>query len=239
MAFPLILIAAAAVAQPAQNSRRFGEGRTFMSPMGEPFIGRAPGEDGLVVWFQQADRNHDGVLTADEMVADADRFFQTLDINQDGEIDPDEIAHYENVIAPEVRTGRIPVADASTGNDQQDGQRGGGYGGRGGGGGRHRGGRGGGFGGGFGGDDEARAGLYGLLEIPEPVASADADLNRGVSAKEFRNAAVQRFQLLDINHTGRLTLGELQGIREAAESDARRPPQRKSDDDSGEEQPQE
>ena len=30
-----------------------------------------------------------GSLTADEMQADADRFFATLDTNRDGEIDPD------------------------------------------------------------------------------------------------------------------------------------------------------
>jgi Ca2+-binding EF-hand superfamily protein len=241
-----------------------------MSPMGEPFFGRTAGEDGLVVWFQQADRNHDGAITADEMVADAARFFQVLDTNHDGEIDPDEIAHYENVIAPEVRTHRIMQADLAAETGQQGAQGGsggsgggGGYGGHGGGGyggggyggggygggghrgagGAHRGGGGGGASDDFSdnGDEESGAGRYGLLEIPEPVASADADFNRGVSAEEFRQAAIARFQLLDINHTGRLTLAQLEDIRHAAASAARRPPPRKSDDDdqsSGDEQPQ-
>jgi Ca2+-binding EF-hand superfamily protein len=194
VAVGLILIAAVAAAQaqaqsasvappPEWHTGRFtgeGAGRPFMSPMGEPFVGQTAGEDGLLVWFRQADRNHDGVITADEMAADAERFFQTLDTNHDGEIDPDEIAHYEN------------VSGASSG--------------------------------GLGGDDEAAAGRYGLLEIPEPVTSADADFNRAVSTNEFRNAAIARFQLLDIDHTGRLTLPELQGIRKAAASAARRPP---------------
>ena len=206
-----------------------------MSPMGEPFFGRTADEDGLTVWFEQADRNHDGVLTPEEMAQDAQRFFETLDTNHDGEIDPEEIAHYENVIAPEVRTGfiRAPETESAEGLDQGGGGRGGG--GRGGG--RHSGHRraGGGDGAeGFGGDDEARAGRYGLLEIPEPVASADSDFDRGVSAQEFRNAALQRFQMLDVDHKGRLTLPELQEIRRQALSDSRRPPVTKPDlDDDG------
>jgi Ca2+-binding EF-hand superfamily protein len=204
--------------------------------MGEPFFGRTEGEDGLVAWFQQADRNHDGFLTSDEMTADAQRFFDILDSNHDGEIDPDEIAHYENVIAPEVRSGFIRSPEPQSAAPQQQGGWSGGHGGRGGGGHRgHRGGGEGSFGGNSGGgDDEARAGRYGLLEIPEPVASADSDFNRGVSAQEFRSAAIQRFQQLDISHSGRLTLSELQGIRQAAIADSRRPPVTKPDlDDDG------
>jgi Ca2+-binding EF-hand superfamily protein len=194
-----------------------------MSPMGEPFFGGTADEDGLTVWFEQADRNHDGVLTPDEVAADAERFFETLDTNHDGEIDPDEIAHYENVIAPEVRTGFIhsPEAETAAGQD--------------------KGGWSGGRGGGFGGDDEARAGRYGLLEIPEPVSSADTDFNRGVSAPEFRTAALQRFQMLDLDHKGRLSLSDLQSIRRAALSDSKRPPATKpdlNDDGSPGEQPQ-
>ena len=74
-------------------------GRPFISPMGEPFFSGQGGEP-LAVWFAQADANHDGSLTLAEMQTDADRFFGLLDINHDGEIDPDEITHYEQVIAP-------------------------------------------------------------------------------------------------------------------------------------------
>jgi len=79
-------------------------GRPFISPMGEPFPVRAPGDDPLADWFGQAERYHDGLLTLDEMQLDADRFFAALDTNHDAEIDPDETEHYENVIAPQVRT---------------------------------------------------------------------------------------------------------------------------------------
>jgi Ca2+-binding EF-hand superfamily protein len=234
MTLPLLIIAALAGAQPVQSatppavasSQRLG--RPFMSPMGEPVFGRTADEDGLVAWFQQADSNHDGSITVDEMQADAGRFFQTLDTNHDGEIDPDEIAHYEQVIAPQVHARALQMGERIVPAGVAAGPRGGGGGGgeagRRGGGGRRGGARGGGggFAGGFGGDDEAGAGRFGLLQIPEPVSSADADFNRGVSTEEFRHAATQRFQLLDADHTGKLTLPELQGIHEAAESAARR-----------------
>jgi len=146
-----------------------------MSPMGEPFFERGQGQDGLTAWFQQADSNRDGMLTTDELAQDAQRFFLTLDTNNDGEIDPDEITHYETVVAPSGLAG-----------------------------------------------NEASAGRFGLLQIPEPVAAADTNFNRGVSAIEFKQAAASRFQLLDADHVGRLTLPQLQGIRQAASSASRR-----------------
>jgi Ca2+-binding EF-hand superfamily protein len=169
MTIPLILIAAAAAAHsPAPFNARPGNGRAFMSPMGEPFLPSATGSDGMATWFAQADLNHDGTITSDEMTADAERFFQRLDTNKDGEIDPDEVTHYEETMQP-------------------------------------------------------KSYRYALLNIPEPVISADADFNRGVSIEEFRRAASKRFQLLDLNHTGRLTLATLQTVREAAADQAKHP----------------
>jgi hypothetical protein len=57
------------------------------------------------------------------------------------------------------------------------------------------------------------AARYGLLNMPEPVAAADADFNRGISLAEFKQAASERFRLLDINHHGTLTLAELETMR--------------------------
>jgi Ca2+-binding EF-hand superfamily protein len=160
MPFPLLILpfvaAAAATPPPVPGSHRYG--RLFVSPMGEPFYA-AGGGDALQTWFNQADRNRDGVLTVEEMQADAERFFATLDTNHDGEIDPDEITHYEEVIAP-----------------------------------------------------RARAGLF---DLPEPVVAADTNLNRGVSLDEFRKAAANRFQALDVDHQGRLTIALLESLRPA------------------------
>src|SRR5690348_14124341 len=75
----------------------------FISPMGEAFRAHNGSEDTLANWFYQADRDRDGLLTAVEMRADADRFFATLDTGRDGQIDPDELAHYEWEIAPEIQ----------------------------------------------------------------------------------------------------------------------------------------
>ena len=186
----------------------------FISPMGEPFRARTKSDDTLAMWFGQADRNHDGVLTADEMRADADRFFATLDANHDGEIDPDEVMHYEAEVAPEIqvvmRTMRKPgeAPERKHRNRQADGI---------------------GAALGFGGALQGAA-RYGLLNMPEPVAAADTDFDRGVSLGEFRLAAARRFQLLDSGRTGRLTLPQLEALREIALAKKGRS---RNDDDDG------
>lgn len=215
------LAAQTAVAQPPTINAvvPHHRGIPFISPMGEPFRA-GPDSDGLVDWFRQADRNHDGSLTVDEMEQDAARFFATLDTNHDGEIDPDEITRYETVVAPEIDTGPGAQIERAQLEKRQNagrsGHRGGGY-----------------HGGGFRGGDDADlsddlddpigGGRFGLLNIPEPVASADADFNRGVSLDEFKHAALRRFQLLDSSHAGRLTLNQLEEQRSATIAAARRP----------------
>jgi Ca2+-binding EF-hand superfamily protein len=178
----------------------------FISPMGEPFRARTATDDTLARWFDQADRNRDGVITADEMQADADRFFAALDSDGDGQIGPEELIHYEWELAPDIQVNSKlrpapgePRAEKPAGGD------------------------------GLGPDaaprrrdrrdiDFMEKGLeggarYGLLNIPEPVAAADADFNRAITRAEFRDVAMARFQLLDSNHQGRLTLAELEALR--------------------------
>jgi Ca2+-binding EF-hand superfamily protein len=180
----------------------------FISPMGEPFRAHAVTDNTLANWFRLADRNHDGVLTADEMQADAERFFATLDSDNDGQIDPDELAQYEWEIAPDIqvmsKTRRAPGqaapavrrtdVDAGHGRERRQRER----------------------------EEFASLGLggalqgaarYGLLNLPEPVAAADADFNRLVSLGEFKAAAIARFQLLDRARQGRITLAQLEALR--------------------------
>ena len=173
----------------------------FISPMGEPFRPRPSGEAPIARWFGQADRNRDGMIAPEEMLADADRFFARLDSNGDGQIDPDEIKAYEWEIASEVQVNsewKRPrgMAAQEAGRDENDV------------------------------DDRERrkrdrhdgyridglqgAARYGLLNIPQPVAGADADFNRLITLDEFRQAALYRFQLLDGDHLGRLTLQKLE-----------------------------
>lgn len=217
-ALSVLLAAAAAQSAPANGgSHHFA--RLFISPMGEPFYASEQSRDALADWFNQADRNHDGQLTADEMEGDADRFFAQLDTNHDGEVDPDEITHYEDVIAPEVRTGFVAgfVPEGTPGVDGEGDARGGGHRHSHGGSGSWRGGR---------NDGSQGAAKFGLLDLPEPVTAADTDFNRGVSKDEFEKAALQRFTALDVARQGRLTLAVLESLRPAP------PPQpNKQDDD--------
>ncbi|WP_155263533.1 EF-hand domain-containing protein [Sphingomonas segetis] len=197
----------------------------FISPMGEPFRARTTSDDTLADWFRQADANHDGLLTAGEMQADAERFFRRLDTNPDGEIDPDEIANYEYEIAPEIQVmsrTRRPPGEPATARDvdvylekprDRKRRRDRDYASL-----------------GFGGSLQGAA-RYGLLNIPEPVAAADADFNRGISLEEFRQAALARFQLLDSTHRGSLTLTQLQALRPEPPLDGRRPKHNEPGDD--------
>lgn len=174
----------------------------FISPMGEPFRPPSSGEAPIARWFLQADHNKDSVLTAEEMQADADRFFARLDSNHDDQIDPQEIAAYEWEIAPDVQVNSNwkrprgqavarpepdrdrPAWDGSRKReDRYDGYRT---------------------------DGLQGAARYGLLNIPQPVASTDADFNRLITLAEFRQAASYRFKLLDNRGQGRITLPELE-----------------------------
>jgi hypothetical protein len=157
----------------------------FISPMGEPFRPPSSGEAPIARWFVQADRNRDGVLTTDEMQADAERFFARLDSNRDGQIDPDERRTYELEIAPEIQVNsdwRQSRGQAKPKHDDHDGYHVNGL---------------------------QGAARYGILNIPQPVASADADFNRAITLSEFKQAAAYRFTLLDGNGQGRLALPEL------------------------------
>lgn len=177
-------------------------GVPFISPMGEPIRARTPNEDTLARWFNQVDRNHDGYLTPDELVADAVRYFAILDTNGDAQIDPDELVHYEWTVAPEIqvnsrlRRARAPGEAPPKTDDSDDNRT------------RQKRGR----------DSNADYGpqgaaRYALLNLPEPVAAADADFNRAITLAEFKQAALDRFQLLDKKHEGRVTLQELEAMK--------------------------
>jgi len=206
MPLPLLLMLAAAQVTPTTPINVTGHAwAPFISPMGEPFRAKTVTDDTLADWFYQADRNRDGVLTLDEMQVDAERFFAILDSNHDGEIDPDEIAYYEWEIAPDIqvmsRTRRAPGEVAAKPQKPEH---------------EHGPGR------GRSAEDDAQLGLpgslqgaarYGLLNIPEPVAAADTDFDRGITLAEFRAAAADRFELLDSARAGRISLAQLEALR--------------------------
>ena len=195
----LPFLAAAAQAAPAEPIVVTGHsGVSFISPMGEPFRARTATDDALARWFGQADRNQDGMLIADEMQADADRFFATLDTTPDAQILPEELVQYEWEVAPEIQVNARLRRPRSASADEPEqpprradrGRREQPY------------------------DPHALQGAarYALLNIPQPVAAADADLDRAVTLDEFRRAAQARFQLLDGQRQGRLTLAGLKAM---------------------------
>jgi len=186
----------------------------FLSPMGEPFRSRTPDDDPFARWFHQADGDQDGMLTADEMRADAERFFAALDVDRDGRIDSEERMAYESKIAPEVqvnsdwkRTREEAAAESRSGDDSDRGNR------------RRR------WPNEIDGyqlDGLQGAARYGLLNLPEPVAGADANFDRFVSLDEFRRAASYRFLLLDRDRSGRLTLKNLEVLLPSRPKEGRR-----------------
>ncbi len=163
--------------------------RVYIAPMGQPF--RTDGQsDPMRAWFAQADADHDGRLTLAELVADSNRFFTTLDRDRSGEIDPEEMAIYENQVAPEIKLyQRGQDKRPRTGKQKREAKAAA----------RQR------------ADYEAPygAGIYASLNIPEPVVSADLDLNRGVSRSELAEVAARRFPLLDPSGRGYLTYDTL------------------------------
>lgn len=200
----------------AQAAERPPEGRDgrppeppgiFISPAGKAYRA-APGEPyPSVNWFAAADVDRDGVLTPAEFEADATSFFAELDVDRDGRLGPREIERYENEITPEVS-----MAAASP----RFGPRGGMPGPFGPGGGPPPPGMPGGPGPGGGppkgvryGEMPMGAGVFGLLNIPEPVAGADLDISGSVTLDEFRRTARHRFALLDRDADRRLPLSEL------------------------------
>lgn len=215
----VLLLAGACAASPeaGPDVRGFGgsasdagpdEGRrslnTFLSPSGEPFRGGREAPYASALWFAGADADGDGKLTAAEFRADARRFFRTLDTNGDGVLDGFEIQRYEQAVAPEI----LPSIGGLRGGEGTDeslfrGARGGRGGGREG---RGEGGR----------ARPARqqagdrrpegASLYGVLNEPEPLTAADADLSGRVTLAQWLAKTDRRFALLDDGAKGYLTL---------------------------------
>lgn len=171
--------------------------RQFISPMGEPFRS-TDGLSGAEHWFRQADADDSGHLTRPEFRADAARLFAMLDTDHNGEIGPIEIAHYENVVAPEVQVVST-YGDPSKIKQDADGKV----------------------------TEEAPyparlgAGRFGYLAMPEPVTYADANLDRGVTRQEFQDAADKRFRMLDSNGDGAIVRDELPKLGSPSRFDGR------------------
>jgi hypothetical protein len=198
---PALLLMLAACA--SDHPRGRGPGgpprvRLFISPSGEPYRG----DDGLGRWLAQADADHDGAVTLAEFRADALHSFKFLDTNGDGVIDGFEMQHYERDVVPEI--GVMTFDEGSSGarpSTTGGGRRGGG------------------------GSDSSDssdalaqqqstrvpgagregAARYSLINEPEPIAAADANLDGKVTLAEWMAITDRRFARLDHDKSGRLT----------------------------------
>lgn len=185
------LLAGPAAAQKVQSPEAAGFTQLFISPCGEPYRGRAGDPYPVVLWFRQADANHDGAIDKAEFRADHAGFFDALDSDANGYIDGAEVAFYERQVAPDVfhpelfgLRGGIWLAQYQPQGQIKDATR--------------RAPR-----------EMLGAAAYGLLAEAEPVRAADADLNGRVTKPEFLAAADRRFARLDKNGDGKLELAEL------------------------------
>ncbi len=172
----------------------------YMSLMGEPYWTNSAGEHPFDQWVKMADQDGDGVISSVEFRSDADAFFASLDTNDDKIIDGDEMAAYERLAPGRTRaagggallpssarrkpTSSAPVekgqvAIVSSGNVPSATR-------------IHPGG-----------------GRINFSEVPQPVAMADANLDRRVTLEEFRKTAGRRFANYDVDKDGRLTRKEL------------------------------
>jgi len=211
--------------------------QVFVSPYGELFVSQ-PGEPyPVAAWFAGADTDHDGRLIAEEFAADGLRWFGELDLDGDGVVGPSEIAAYER---------SVDATFASLGGGMGPGGPGGP--GRGLGGGRgappgegrmnlEGGAQDGPPMGGEDGGQRPRQQPYrggterlaraGLLSVPQPVRSADRNVDQKITREEWIAAGERWFVMLDQDHDGVLTLESLpKTAMQTGPGEGGRPPRR-------------
>lgn len=192
----------------ADPQRPWETQQSFIAPSGEPFRASMDQPYPSALWFAQADANHDGKLTFAEFNADFIRFFEKLDTNHDNTIDAAELETYQNRVAPEVHASAYAAMPDGRGGTRR-GKNGGYY--------RED------YGGGGDGESTYRpigssfngygpprgAARFDLLRINDPVAAMDTSFNGRISRAEALEAAEQRFDQLDTDKKGYLSLDGL------------------------------
>lgn len=163
----------------------------ILSPNGEPLtggpLGQAPCDAALGAWMERTDTNHDGLLSADELLADARAQFDRMDQDGDGFVTVSELQAYRLPYRPprperSEQARRDAEASAPPPGRRQ----------RGGGSGQRPSG------------SESRNSIGGQAEPPDPVMAADVNLDFHVSRDEFLAHTKRVFARLDTHRDGRL-----------------------------------
>jgi hypothetical protein len=165
----------------------------FTSPSGQPFRAPADKPYPVAAWFAAADADKDGKISHEEFDNDAKAFFLKLDTSKDGYINSPENTVYETRLVPEITRLDPRVAQPKNYRAQNDPE--------------------------MGVDQDPTKGRYqkslqgaaqyGLINEPQPVRGADGNIDFRVSGAEWMNATNQRFEILDKNADGFLTVDEL------------------------------
>lgn len=189
--------------------------RPTFSPNGEPLVPpQWPGkcEDALGVWFDRVAKSGD-TMTLAEMQADADRQYALMDLRHNGKVTAEELStyrlrqmggHYISVSTPGTKSiaeqqaqgderpmdpdlgpvGRTPEQRKRR-RDEDD-------------------------------DEHRQMDAFNALisDQPDPVMTADTDLNGSVSPEEFRTLVAQNFAELDEAHKGFVTKSQVQTLCE-------------------------
>jgi Ca2+-binding EF-hand superfamily protein len=190
---------------PACSSHKGPPPPTF-SPNGEPLVPPQwprDCEEALGQWFDRLDSRHAGTLTFPQLLADAEIQYRKMDLRHDGKITAEELSkyrlslmggHYLSVSTPGQRNfvaGREPDEDDPEASDldRAFGDPG-----------RHR-------------KDDRPVDAFAALvtDQPDPVMSADSDLDGSVTPEEFRALVAQNFADFDKEHTGVITKSEVEG----------------------------
>lgn len=166
--------------------------RPNFSPNGEPLVGAGwPRDcrDALALWFERVDANHDGVLTLAEYQADALRQYEVMDLRHDGRVTAAEVASYrQKVMGSAYQTISTPEAALPR---RASGRRNDPF---------------------YDRDDSDRPSVSGYIpaEMPDPIMSADTDLDGSVTVEEFRIYVLKSFTAFDRAHNGGVGKSDIQ-----------------------------
>jgi hypothetical protein len=205
------MAACAAAALVAGCADKKGPPPPTFSPNGEPLVPpQWPQKcsDALDQWFDGLDTAHAGKLTLAQLLDDARRQFKEMDLRHDGKVTAEELSkyrlaqmhgHFLSVSTPGL--GRIlgnrnddedrpgDRLDDSLGDED-----------------RHHGKR-------NDDDDKPRDAFAALVtDQPDPVMTADTDLDGSVTWDEFHTLVAENFADFDKAHAGYITKDELHGM---------------------------
>jgi hypothetical protein len=185
------------------------------SPNGEPLVPPqwpADCASALDAWFDRLDTGHTGGLTHAQLQEDALRQFKLMDLRHDGKVTAEELSkyrlaimhgHYLSVSTPaeQAALDRRKNDEEARPGDRIGGEFGDGSGDDNGSHHRH-------------GEDHRPVDAYAALvtDQPDPVMSADSDLDGSVTWDEFRALVDQDFADFDKDHEGKITKSEVETI---------------------------